>query len=1110
VRLWYLRAGMPPSAAVSVDVQCPSCNAANPGASRYCNQCAFSLASVCVGCGFVNRVGAQQCGSCLEKLAIPREPQRSVEAERRQITVFFCDLVSSTTIARGLDAEDFRDLINEYQAICHEVVNEFGGHVAQYLGDGVMVYFGYPLAHEDDPQRATQAAIVLIERIRTLNDRLRLELPLVPQVRIGVHTGIVVIGQVGSGRDRLALGETPHLAARLQQLAEADSVVVSDATRRLIDGYFNLESFGRHALKGFDEPVSVYRALSSTGVQGRLDASGSAVSPLVGRDREERELLEQWKSVRAGASRAALLTGEAGIGKSRQLQALKHGLTGEKQILEGYCSPLHQSTVLRPIAQALETAAGLGSVPAGEQRFRELEAYLTACGLPSEAAALLAPSLFLPVPPGAAGTALTPTVKRQRTLQTFLDWLRALARRAPVLFSVEDLHWADPSTLELLRLYLEAPSAAPILFLLTSRPEAAPNWDSPALVTVSLPRLSRDFSEQVIRRAGGGFSLPNTVMERIIELADGVPLYLEEITKAILESGVLRKGDGRYELIGALPTEVLPTTVHDSLMARLDRLGESRALAQLAAAFGREFSYDVLRDVALMDDAAFNAALRRLVESGLILVSEEHGTRVYRFKHALIQQAAYQSLLKSRRQQYHHRIASVLRDQFPDLAHTQPGLIAQHLARANLPDLALNYFERAGSSSFAAHAYLESISHYRAGLDQLQKLPPGSDREARELALQAGLGLPLLMTKGYASADVESTFDRALVLCADVDPPIRILFGIWGVQLVRGDVAGTERLASRFARMAETTRSPAERLISFAAVGSHLFLRGDFSAAIPPLERAVAAFEPEMIATLPRDYGYDNALHGHFYLMWAQYMAGRIGDGSATRRVAASVIADTGARYLAVIELSFGAAAARDLGDVDEALELSARGVALAAEHQLLFWLALAQIQHGWAVCQHGDAMPGIAEIEQGLGLFRAIGALTPLPYYLCYLAEACLGAGALDRAAATIDEALALVDRGVDRHCLSEALRLKAEILSLQGGEPAAVEELYRSGIEAARAGGAALWEVRTATSYGRLLLSRGDKQAARALLEPACQRIHGCEPPVLKAARALLAEAD
>jgi class 3 adenylate cyclase/tetratricopeptide (TPR) repeat protein len=1056
-------------------IHCPDCEARNPAGSKFCNQCGTSLTAPGV-------------------------------SERRQLTVLFSDLVGSTALARALDAESFRDLLNEYQSICRGVVTDLRGHVAQYLGDGVMVYFGYPEAREDDARRAAYAALGIVEQMKALSTRL--DLPRVPAVRVGIHTGVVVVAQMGATRQLLALGETPNLASRLQHAAEPNAVVVSASTRTLLADHFRVAACVPTLLSGFPEPVSTYRLIEPTTTPRRAATLGPSAPPPIGRHAELAELLLLWNRAQAnGRAVTVLLSGDAGIGKSRQVLSLVQALSAPYQVVEGYCMQDRQNAAFSPFAQALESAAGLGGTVDPELKLKVLERYLDHLGLGEESVETLAPVVGVPLSASSALYTLGLQIRRQRIMQHLVLWLRALAAHTPLLFVLEDLHWADPSTLDFIRDFIDSDVRGPILLVATSRPECELGGVSERLQRLSLVKLSPALAEQLIARAAMGRSLPAAVVDRILDLTDGVPLFIEEVTKAILESGVLHLEGDRYDLAGALPEGLLPATVRDSLAARLDRTGEGRAVAQLAAAMGREFTEEVLKAVALMDEIALDVALRKLVRAGLINQARSERGVVYRFKHALIQEVAYQSLLRSKRQQYHHRIASVLHDQFPEVARAQPDLIAQHHARANLPEQAATYYVRAGSLAFDTQAYVEATSHFENALKQLEKLPAGAHRDSRELEVLSLRGLPLLMTMGYASPAVDAVYTRALELCVAVEPPVRVLYGIYVVHNVRGDREATNRLAHEFEGIAQRSASRAERLIAHAAVGARDFWQGSFADAIQCLEKGVRCFEPTMLATLPRDYGHDNALYGHLMLLWAQVMAGRVGAAYALWEQTWALTESTQAPYLRVMALSFGAAIARDLGDAPRALELSSKGVEMAARYQLVFWLALAHMQHGSALCMSSNVTDGRAEIEAGLRIFRATGASLPLSYYLSYLGEACLLAGATETGLEAVEEGLKLTATNLDRNCEPELLRLKGELLLQRGGDADAAESLLWQSLSTARADGAGLWELRTATSLANLLSARGDVLAAIDVLDAACSRILGAEPPLLIVGREMSA---
>src|SRR6266568_5063659 len=641
------------------------------------------------------------------RVASPAAEPHPADAERRQLTVLFCDLVDSTALASQLDPEDLREVVRAYQETCAKVIARFEGHIAQYLGDGLLVYFGYPLAHEDDAQRAVRAGLGIIEAMGQLHPSLGPEREVHLAVRLGIHTGLVVVGEVGGGarQEQLAIGETPNLAARLQGIAAPSTLVISATTFQLLGGFFACQPLGTPPLKGLAQPLAVYRVLYESMARSRLEAAGSAgLTPLVGREQEIGLFLERWAQVKEGVGQVVLLSGEAGIGKSRLVQVLTEQVAAEPQawLTPCQCSPYYQHTALYPMIELLERVAlRFDREESPQQKLRKLEGHLVQYGLPlAEAVPLFATLLSLPLTADYAPLPMSPEQQKQKTMHAFLTILLHIAAQQPVLFVMEDLHWVDPSTLELLSLLVDQGPTARILVLLTFRPDFSPPWAGRAHLTqVTLPRLSRPQAVEITDRVAHGKALPAEVVEQVVVKTDGVPLFVEELTKIVLESGLLQEEAERYELTGPLPPLAIPATLHDSLMARLDRLAAVKALAQLGATLGREFSYALFQAVAPWDEATLQRGLQQLVAAEFLYQRGVPPHATYLFKHALIQEAAYQSLLRSTRQQHHQRIAQVLEEGFPDLCATQPELVAQHYTTAGLSTHAIPYWLGAGQQA---------------------------------------------------------------------------------------------------------------------------------------------------------------------------------------------------------------------------------------------------------------------------------------------------------------------------------------------------------------------------------------------------------------------------
>lgn len=695
-----------------------------------------------------------------QDLAEPQPPSSSApDAERRQLTVMFCDLQGSTALSQQLDPEELRDVIRGYQEVCAGAVARFEGHIAKYLGDGLLVYFGYPQAHEDDPQRAVRAGLAILQDMGPLNARLKSDKDLELTVRIGIHTGLVVAGEMGGGDtlEELAIvGETPNIAARIEGAAEPDGIAISDVTASLVQGFFLCESMGPHDLKGISEPVELFRVLEESGAQTRFDVAVSThLTPLVGREQEVGLLLDRWEQVEEGLGQVVLVSGEAGIGKSRLLQGLIDGLAGRPHVFQQHrCSPYHQNSALFPVIESYERWLGFQREDSQEERIQAIETALEERSLLTpEALSLWAGMLSVPLDESHPPLDLSPQRQRQKTMELMTQLKVATANEQPVLAVFEDLHWADPTTLEFLGLLVEQVATSKVMAILTFRPEFTPPWGSRSHVTqINLNRLPQRLATDLIALVTGGKELPEEVIDQIASKSDEVPLFVEELTQMVIESGLLREMDGRYELTGPLTDLAIPSTLQDSLTARLDRLGEVKEVVQLASVLGREFIYQLIQAVSQQDDAPLSDHLRQLVAGEFLYQQGVLPEASYIFKHALIQDAAYNSLLISRRQQYHQLVAQVYEESFPETVESQPELLAHHYTEAGLNQQAVPYWQQAGQIAVRRSANVEAVNHFTKGLELLEALPDTQERDSQEAELQTFLGQCLIQVRGFGSA----------------------------------------------------------------------------------------------------------------------------------------------------------------------------------------------------------------------------------------------------------------------------------------------------------------------------------------------------------------------
>jgi class 3 adenylate cyclase/predicted ATPase len=1041
------------------------------------------------------------------RLQAPRRP----DAERRQLTVLFCDLVGSTALAVRLDPEDLSAVIRRFQAISTGVIASYGGYVAKFLGDGLLAYFGYPAAHEDEAENAVRAGLDLVAKV----GRLLLPSGEALKVRVGVATGVVVVGSMATGpaSEVAATGETPNLAARLQELAAPNTVVVSEVTRRLLGGGFVCERLAPHKAKGFSEPVNAFEITGEKVVESRFDArSGSKLTQFVGRRRELALLADLWERAKQGEGQLALICGEPGIGKSRMTLALVNDIAKDEHVtVRWQCSSHHANSPFYPVIRNLERAARFEREDSAPVRLEKLERWLARLGQSALAdAPLIAALMSIPSVGRYPALDLTPQRQKDLTIEALIRLIMAYTPRRPVLFVLEDAHWIDPTTLELVSRTIEVMKSVPIFGLITFRPDFFAPWlDQPHVTMLRLERLSKDEVGAMLADLTGGKRLPAEVSEIIVSKTDGVPLFVEEMTKAILETGMLDDAGENY-VLQPIAVPSIPVTLHDSLMARLDRLAPIKEVAQIGAAIGREFPYRLLAAVAPMTASALNSALAQLAAADLINARGEPPESVYVFKHALIQDTAYGSLLRSKRLRLHSDIADALSAQFPQIVETQPELMAHHLEQAGLPKQAIDHLRRAGQVAIERSAHAEAIGHLTHALELLEPVADSAQRRTA-LELEVLLGQAMIGARGYAAPETLNTYLRARALFDDWTEPAQkfaVLYGLWASYYVGGEVAKQRVAAAEFLAEAERHGVPSALCLSHRTLGTTYVTMGEFESGRRHLEQARAIYEQGFESDHIYQYGQEIGATALCYLSWALWLLGYVDQ--------AADVADRAVKHAEALShphtLAYVICHARGMIDImrrspEGADAYAQKVVSLCAEHGYPFWAAGGQILHGWAAA-HDDPEKGVEGIRAGLAAWRKTGSRLWLPIFVALEGEAHAAAGRSEAALQAVDQAIAISEETGERWAIAEVLRLKARILMKSGrGAADEVEALLNESIETARLQGARSWQLRTASDLVEFQRGRGGEQKALELLRSIYRQFAaGFDTPDLINAKALL----
>jgi class 3 adenylate cyclase/predicted ATPase len=1049
----------------------------------------------------------------------PRAPHP--DAERRQVTVMFSDLVGSTALSARMDPEDLREVISGYQKCVTATVQRFGGFVAKYLGDGVLVYFGYPQAHEHDAERAVLAGLELIAAVTALKS------PVSLQTRVGIATGLVVVGDLmgsGEAQERGIVGETPNLAARLQGIAEPNTVVIAEGTRRLLGNLFDLEDLGPKDLKGIGGPVRAWAALRASAVASRFEAlHASGLTALVGREEESDLLLRRWSRAKTGEGQVVLLSGEAGIGKSRLTAALLESVAGEPLTrLRYFCSPQHTDSALYPTIVQMERAAGLTHDDDPRAKLDKLDAMLTQTSTAIEDAALFAEMLSLPNDGRYPVLELPPQQRRQKTLDALLAQIDALTRLNPLLMLFEDVHWIDPTSLEALGRAVDQIQNLRVLLIITFRPEFEPPWTGrPHVASLTINRLAQREIDAMIDRVVGDKILPANIRQDIIERTDGIPLFVEEMTKAVLEAD--GEGEAR-RTAAAVPSSafVVPASLHASLMARLDRLGPAKEVAQIGAAIGRQFSHAVLVAVVRKPEADLTAALDRLLGAGLLSRQGAPPHATYLFKHALVQDAAYGTLLREPRRALHARIAETLENEFPELADRQPELLARHCTEAGLIEKAAGLWAKAGLRSLQRSALAEASEQLTRALAQLATLPATAALRREQIRLQVALLTPLMHLKGHAAPETKAAVERARLLIEQAEalgePPedplllFSVLYGIWTANFLAFNRNVIRELSPQFLALAEKQGSTVVRMLGHRLMANSLAFTGDLAEGRAHYDRAIALYDPAEHRPLATRFGVELGAVNLCFRAQARWLLGYPDAALADAEHAMKDAREMGQAGTVMYVLSHSSVINMLCGNYAAPTTRFKELCALTDEKGTNVWKAQGLMTQGCVWALTGKASDAVQMITTGISAFRKTTSTLFTPMWSSYLARAHADVGQFDDAWRCIGETTALVETTGEVWWEAEIHRIAGEIALLSAAPDAAKAQAYfQRALAVARAQQAKSLELRAAMSMARLLRDQGKRDAARAVLAPVYGWFtEGFDTLDLKEAKALLDELD
>jgi class 3 adenylate cyclase/predicted ATPase len=1020
-------------------------------------------------------------------------PSSHREAEHRHITVMFCDLVESTQLSETMEPEELQILITEYREACSAAISRYGGWVARYMGDGVMAFFGWPHAHEDDAIRAVHAALEAIAAITKIAGPVA-----ALAARVGVSSGPVVIGAIGSAGDTTsidAVGETPNIAARLQTLAMPDTILISETTRRLLAGAFDYQDMGRHELKGITKPLQVYRVLAAKTLTSRFDAAHTeTLTPLVGRSTEMSMLLDRWQKSKEGDGQIILLSGLPGVGKSRLIHELKSHIEDEPHFLLNHqCSPYHSQSAFFPIIEHIGRAAQLAPREPDSDKLAKLKAYLpTMPGDAADTVPLIAHLLSIATDDQLALAKLTPQQIKNKTVSALVDMALAFSSERPTLCIFEDVHWIDPSTLELLELGISRIDRARIMLVVSYRPEFRPTWFTRANVTVhSLTRLSRsEVAGMVEAICFRERRMLQPIVNQIIEKADGLPLFIEELTNSILTSMRNRVADSAVAPDSEPSAPKVPDTLYDALMERLDRVPQGRRLAQTAAAIGREFSFELLSLALRIDESDLRLTLARLEDADIVYRVGISPQILFAFKHALLRDAIYSSLLKSSRRQMHADIAAILETHFHEVSETQPELLAYHYSEAGNHELAVRFWHKSGQRALSHSANVEAIAHFRKALEALARCPDTAERASQQIELQLALGIPLIAVRGYAAEETREVFARARSLCLQLDSPaeyFQALYGLWGHSWMSGKNEEALSMATEFLARAEASTDIVPMMVAHRVMGSTLLPIGQFQQSRQHFEQSIAMSKERGQQSLYNRYMVEPQAASLLLLSWDLWILGypeqslsRVSEALSLARELVQPYSIAFANYMtSVVHLLRGEPAAA-LSSAETSLDVS-------REQRFSLYVLLSRISRGYALGCLGRFEESKTEIRLGLDDMHNNGVGFMLPMMNTWLADIFARSGDNEAALSIVEKSLAGLDDVTGRAWESELYRQRAQILLALGPKRERdAERNFKKAIDVARSQNAKSFELRAVTGLATLWSSQNENDKARDLIEP------------------------